>query len=277
GGLDRDSVEILGRSLHLRAGSYRQRPDYDDAWFLACARRARRIFDVGANRGYHALLGLLGSDEAEVVLVDASKEALRIAADNLIENDLVARARFVPLLVGDEDATRVRFWTVDGGAAGSVFPQHAASAAARGAAVEVDATTLDRLAERMACAPELLKIDVEGSEHAVLRGATRIATAENSRFLVEMHALETVPMAMNAESVLAWCREVGLRAWYLKHHEELIDPRTIGERGRCHLLLQPASWPYPEWLRAIDQGDDLASAGPAPEPAGEPGTSDDGR
>ena len=46
---------VLGRPLRVRAGTMREHPDYDDAWFLACARHAHTIFDIGANVGTHTI------------------------------------------------------------------------------------------------------------------------------------------------------------------------------------------------------------------------------
>ena len=55
-------VELLGRSLVVTDGTIREKTDYDDAWFLACAAHAGVIFDVGANRGDMVLLALLCPD-----------------------------------------------------------------------------------------------------------------------------------------------------------------------------------------------------------------------
>jgi len=58
---------------------------------------------------------------------------------------------------------------------------------------------------------------------------------------------------------LDWCKDLGYSAWYLKTEERLESPETIAHRGRCHLLLQPKAWGYPEWLRGIKQSSPLPS------------------
>ncbi len=96
GGPFDESVKVLGRTLRLRTGSFRHTPDYDDAWFLACAMRSRVIFDVGANIGYDAVLALAFSNVEIVALIEANPEALSVAERNLALNGLTERARFVP-------------------------------------------------------------------------------------------------------------------------------------------------------------------------------------
>ena len=68
-----------------------------------------------------------------------------------------------------------------------------------------------------------------------------------------MHSPPELPMVRNAELVLAWAREVGYAAWYLSEARRIESPDPIKHRGRCHLLLQPTTWPYPAWLAGIAQ------------------------
>jgi hypothetical protein len=60
--------------------------------------------------------------------------------------------------------------------------------------------------------------------------------------------------------VLAWCQATGYAALYLAEGAWLESPDRIAGRGRCHLLLQPAAWPYPDWLKGIKQSDRLEAA-----------------
>jgi hypothetical protein len=108
--------------------------------------------------------------------------------------------------------------------------------------------------------PDLVKIDVEGAEHSVLIGSTGCARQEKTRFLVEMHANPDVTMEKNTANILDWCGAVNYRAWYLAQEAPLDDPIQINHRGRCHLLLQPAKWEYPDWLVGIKQSAALEAA-----------------
>ncbi len=61
-------------------------------------------------------------------------------------------------------------------------------------------------------------------------------------------------MSENAGRIILWCKELNYTAWYLKEKVALISPDHIAHRGRCHLLLQPSDWDFPEFLKDIEQG-----------------------
>jgi FkbM family methyltransferase len=255
-----DAQTVLGRPVCTIEGTFRSRADYDDAWFLACALRARAVFDVGANRGDMAMLALLCPNVEQVVLVEPNPEALVIASTNIVRNQLSSRARFVCAFASDSDGAVVKLWTVGAGAAGSLYSSHAATAAAAGSSIDVSTVTLDSLIDAIALVPDFVKIDVEGAEGLVLAGAKRCASRQQCRFLVEMHARAELSMAENTSRILAWCIEQEYLAWYLAEGSQLRSGDDVKTRGRCHLLLQPADWPYPPWLEGIPQSAGLELA-----------------
>lgn len=190
---------------------------------------------------------------ASIVLIDPNPDALAVAADNLIRNNLSGIARFVPVFLASQDDETLTFWTVGTGAAGSQFSGHAVTAAIQQASLQVHTLTLDTLCARYDLLPDLVKIDVEGAEHQVLLGSQAIALYGETRFFVEMHAQPELSMVDNADRVLRWSDEVGYTAWYLKNQVPLTDSSQIIHRGRCHLLLQPEAWEFPAWLRSVPQ------------------------
>lgn len=199
------------------------------------------------------MLMLLCPNVSEAVLVEANPSALAIAAEHLIKNRFSTRARFVSAFASDVADSTVQLWTVGTGAAGSMYPGHADAASRAGAVFDVPTTTLDDISRCFNRTPDLVKIDVEGAEAKVLKGAVRIAAHQKTRFLVEMHSPRELPMAENAALVLDWVAANNYAAWYLGDGTRLVDVEKIHDRGRCHLLLQPAAWPYPSWLVGIKQ------------------------
>ena len=251
------SQRLLGQPLTLRDGTIPEKVDYDDAWVHACAAHAEVMFDVGANVGHAALMALLCPNMKEVVLVEANWEALAVAAENIIRNQLASRARFVGAFAAETSDESVEFWTVGTGAAGSMYASHAQSAARAGSMRQVSTLTLDSLAARYNVVPDLVKIDVEGAESKVLLGSKQLASHARTRFVVEMHSMAELTMAHNASLVLEWAQQTGYAAWYLSGATRLESPDLIQHRGRCHVLLQPRDWPYPDWLVGIPQSAEL--------------------
>lgn len=246
---------ILGREMVIPYGHYPNKPDYDDAWRLACALHSEVIFDIGANVGQAALTELLSEHLKVIVLVDANPEASAYAAQTLIRNNLSARARFITAFVGNESSKMAKLWTVGVGSAGSMYPGHARTASRNGQFIEVTTITIDDLCNQYEVVPDLIKIDIEGAEHLALCGGEDCAKHRKTRFLVEMHSPPELPMKENAARVLDWCARQKYRAWHLKEGAELLQPDQIAQRGRCHLLIQPEEWSYPDWLKDIRQSD----------------------
>ncbi len=245
--------QIGGVTLQGVEGTFRERPDQDDAWLFWLVGRFDRFYDIGANLGLSALFAKVQGPEKRILLADPNAEALALAARNLIVNGLSAHCEFICSFVGDRPGEEVEFYTVGAGAAGSIYAGHAKTAAALGSRSKVPTTTIDRLtADRWA--PEFIKVDVEGAEHMVLEGATATAQRHHPWMMVEMHSPPELPMRENAERVLGWCRKVNYEAWYMKTGEQLTSPDLIAHRGKCHLLLLPAGTAYPEPLARIPQG-----------------------
>jgi len=61
-------------------------------------------------------------------------------------------------------------------------------------------------------------------------------------------------MADNAARLLDWCSHSSYKAPYLAAHLPLTHPRQLANRGRCHLLLQPAGRPWPSWAMMVENG-----------------------
>ena len=248
---------LLGRPLMLREGTLTPEPDYDDAWLHACVSHSKVVFDVGANVGQSSLLALLSPSVEQVVLVEANWQALAVAAQNLIRNQMSERARFVGAFASDVADQTVKLWTVGTGAAGSMYRGHAVTASHDNSVQHVPTTTLDAICSHLHTEPDLVKIDVEGAEAKVLGGAMQIARKHAARFMIEMHSPPELPMQRNAELVLGWASSVGYATWYMAEAVKIDSPEPIKHRGRCHLLLQPASWEYPAWLVGIRQSSPL--------------------
>src|SRR2546430_13321248 len=219
-------ASVLDRSYTVLRGSIRT-DDYDDAWLLALGLHSKIIFDIGCNIGQASLLLLYSGKVHEIVLVDPNPEALAICAENLILNSLSTIARFVPAFVSEIDDSKVEFFTVGAGAAGSVYRTHAVTASDVGSSMLVPTITLDSLADKLGVLPDLVKVDTEGAERLVLKGATRIAGEQMTTFLVEMHSNPELSMESNGQAIIAWCHNNGYKTWYLKHKIELNDSGPI--------------------------------------------------
>lgn len=250
-------IQFHGKRIRVVRGTIRRKTDRDDHWLLVLQQHSKIFFDVGTNQGYMSLLGFLGNPDRKAFLLEPNRTAMEVAMLNMLHTGNISRCIFIDSFVGREDFKETKFYTVGAGAAGSMYKSHAESAAAFDSFIMVRTRTLDSIAAEYGVIPDLVKIDVEGAEAFVLDGCVDLPRQKATRFFVEMHSNADLPMIVNANKILDWCNRVAYRAWYLKNEEELKSADQIAKRGRCHLLLQPADWDYPEFLKGIGENSPL--------------------
>lgn len=250
------SGKILDKEYKIIKGSIRIRPDNDDAWLFALSKNSTHIFDIGSNIGQAALMMLYHDSVERIYLVDPNPKALSLAAENIIQNNLSMRTEFICAFMSDQSNLTVDFYTEESGAAGSVYKGFAKTAAKSDSHFEVKTLTLDYLSKYYDVIPDLIKIDVEGAEREVLKGAVNIASKSRSCFFVEIHSGPELSITENTQGILTWCNNNNYTAWYLKNKTELTI-ESIKTRGRYHALLLPNGHNIPENLLSIKEKDSI--------------------
>ena len=171
------------------------------------------VYDIGANVGSYTLLAarLVGPD-GFVVAIEPLPANLRYLERHVRLNDL-ENVHVVPAAATD----RVRTLRFQGTA------DRVTSHIAADGDIIVDGTTVDELAGRDGMrAPDVMKIDVEGAEVDVLRGATRTLATKRP----------TVFLATHGDAALAECHTFLQAAGYTIEaipdlpHEFIATPRV---------------------------------------------------
>lgn len=156
------------------------------------------IWDVGGHIGYHALGFAAHQSAARVVSFEPNPANLARLRANLDRNaDLAARIDVLPVALADRSAelTLVASDDVDGGGSSCSFLAGSKTPFAGGtydtfARTTVAVRTIDELAfDGSRPAPSLIKVDVEGAELMVLRGASRTIDALGPAWLIEVHTI----------------------------------------------------------------------------------------
>ena len=158
------------------------------ALFAALARDARWVLDVGSYSGFYTLVATTVSPSARVLAFDPFPQAQRLIEANLELNNRGDRVRLLRGAASDkpgtaplyipEPATRM---IETASSLGSEFRHHHQQV------LEVKVTTLDEaVAENQATPVDLIKLDVEGVECAVLRGSAGLLREQRPVIFLEI-------------------------------------------------------------------------------------------
>ncbi len=161
-----DSRLIVRPRMHgATAAVYTGLPEYEEMSLLLHLLRPDDLFvDVGANVGIFSVLASAVSG-ARTLAFEPVPESCRSLLDNLRLNDVESRVELRRAAVG-ATSDKVRFRS-DQDTNNRVLENPADSASS----IEVEMVTLDQELDQRS--PVMVKIDVEGWEHEVLKGAAR--------------------------------------------------------------------------------------------------------
>jgi FkbM family methyltransferase len=168
--------------------------------FLANVLPARDVvmWDVGAHIGFHTLgFALIVGPSGHVVGFEPNSSNRERLEQNLKRNsDLAAHITILPCALSDRDgdASLVISRDIESGASSMSFLDGTTPSVDPGIAREwnkivVPVRTADALVrEGTAAAPHIIKIDVEGAELLVLRGAEQTMRTNRPMLIVEAHS-----------------------------------------------------------------------------------------
>ncbi len=179
------------------------------------------VFDVGASLGEWSALAatLAGPERVHVFEPDAPSwnRIRRIFA----LNRLAPPAGIVPAFCGAATRAEAAWWD---GVARRRFPASADGDAAfqdLRRRPDLPVVALDDYAERTGAVPGVVKIDVEGAEGEVLRGARRLLATAGPRLFLSLHPQALPDFGDSRESILRDLADLGYRSRLLAvDHEE---------------------------------------------------------
>jgi len=201
---------VNGQLFRLRYPFSEIGGDYESVVFRAFAELLRpgmTVFDVGANVGIYAIAAARGvGPHGRVVAFEPARSAAEVMLDHLRLNGVQDRVDVVEAVV-DERSGTTEFWEQGATAASSVV-----EAAARigerfsdDTAVRVERTSvsIDDFCKQRGAFPDVVKIDVEGAEGRVVRGAREFLAQRSGSLLLEVHSWALERLGETRDDVLA--------------------------------------------------------------------------
>jgi FkbM family methyltransferase len=167
----------------------------------------RRFLDVGACHGIFALVFAVGRPDTLALALDPSPVACRILAGN-VERNGFGNVISKQVAAGEAPGSiRMRqVWhhleavsaeEAEGGKAGEI--------------VDIPVEPLDSLCAGLGFAPDLMKLDVEGYELAVLQGARAVLRRHHPRLFLEIHPERLRELGGSVGEVVRLLADLGYR------------------------------------------------------------------
>ena len=196
----------------------------------------RRFLDVGACHGIFALAFATGRPDALALALDPSPVACRVLALNVERNGLQNVISRQVAAGGAPGRLRMRrVWHH----LEAIADQEDAGANEDGEIVDVPVETLDALCAGLGFAPDLMKLDVEGYELAVLTGARAVLGEHRPRLFLEVHPERLRELGGSVEELVGLLEELGYR--FLSLSGAPSSAREVArERSVSRLLCVPA-------------------------------------
>jgi FkbM family methyltransferase len=185
-----------------------------EAWFLArVAPLCRTVVDVGANRGeWSALVLRHGKNIERCLAFEPGKRAAALLRERFAS---APQVEIIERALSDHAETSARFFEQPEAGETSSLSRPPDGEAAVETTVEV--STLDLEMQRLQLERiDLLKVDAEGHDLAVLRGARQILQEGRARFIQWEYSDVWIPGGGTLAAALGFLRELGYRSFLLK-------------------------------------------------------------
>ncbi len=203
------------------------------------------FFDVGANEGFVTLLAHSQAQAAGCLLeahcFDPNPYAFARLMQNIHLNSFQTQA--YQIAVGESSGKQEMLFTQE-----TINSTLLSKSAQEVVATEmVEVTTIDQFCVDHDLVPDIMKIDVEGYEPYLLRGAETILRHHKPYLLVEVNNRMLEEGGNSAEALIVQLRELGYDLYYI---DSIIAKRVKPQ----HPLKQSSRWPgyYP-----VENGDQV--------------------
>jgi FkbM family methyltransferase len=213
--------------------------------FSNLLRPGMTVLDIGASFGLYSLVaGRRVGERGRVFAFEPLPSALVVLRDHVALNRLTQRVEVVPMVVTDTPG-EVELWepardrqasiskqaaVPHGGAAGAPLRRHV-----------VSATTIDEFSTARGIEPDVIKIDVEGAEANVLRGARRFLERGKGHIILEAHPSALAHFGETTDGLLADLTDSGWTATEVYARGDPNDPAAT-----LHYVCEPTLPPSTE-------------------------------
>jgi len=176
--------------------------------------------DVGANIGYMAVSASRAVGADGLVLAVEPEPRMRAKLLQNVELNCANNVRIIPMALGDEIGTTHFSVATEEGLSRIDHGKGANPCMVLLEKIEVAVTTLDALVEELAIGRHirLVKIDVEGYEYAVFKGAAKLLQRATTIFIFESNPGALAQNGVSLVEIHSLLTDAGYEAYAIKGH-----------------------------------------------------------
>jgi FkbM family methyltransferase len=181
------------------------------------------IYDVGAHFGTYTIIGVArGGPRTRVVAYEPCDLTREYLTRHLRWNGAEQQVTVRPVCCGAAAGSATFYYRPDRPEGiNGLLPQDGL------VPTTVEMTTIDREVEALGLAPAIIKIDVEGAELDVLKGAEHVLAAHRPRVLLSLHPRQLAQAGLDTDTVIAWLTD------------RRYQVAVVGQDQEIHVLARP--------------------------------------
>lgn len=184
------------------------------------------VVDAGANIGFLSLLaGHLVGPTGHVVSIEANPDVFQTLDENIRVNGFAQRTSMYQLAAFDQETELNFTWNSHRDGSGRIVTPTQAGLAEKHC--KVTAQTLDKICEKLRV--DFIKIDTEGAEPYVMRGAKQLITANpDIKIVLEWNSKHIMKRGQQPEE---FAKELFNQFKFIKEirHKDLLIPLSLSE------------------------------------------------
>ncbi len=204
------TARIAGVPLQLHAAFAAQRWETIEVEtyraFIDAIAPGAVVVDVGAHIGTYAMLAALKTGEGgRVIAYEPCEETRRYLLAHLDWNHVASRITVREVCCGSETGTATFFFRDGAEGMNSLVPTEGFESA------PMPVVTLDDEMRALGVVPAVIKIDVEGAEFEVLKGAEATLLSAHPTLFISVHPAPLAAHGLSEAHILDWLVERGYR------------------------------------------------------------------
>jgi FkbM family methyltransferase len=185
--------------------------------FRTAVRPGDVVYDVGAHFGTYSIISVReGGSETRVVAYEPCELTRRYLMQHLKWNGAIGQVTVREVCCGAATGNASFYFRpgVPEGINGLVKTDGLAE-------VPVQVTTLDADVDELRLNPNIIKIDVEGAELEVLKGAERVLRTCRPRLFISLHPVPLATLGLEPSAIIDWLDTRNYRCHFIAEDQEL--------------------------------------------------------